>query len=159
MTRLFPIVLLSVLFLSGCGHIDLYERTATLKGRVWRSSEKPTFRFDIKDTTVPYQLYVLFRHTAAYNFNNVWVSLSTTFPDGTSSKVQYELPLATNEKGWLGTGMSDVYEHRVALTPLGREFLFRKAGTYTFTLEQIMRENPLEGVLNVGLRVEKKRGG
>ena len=32
-----------------------------------------------------------------------------------------------------------------------------KAGNYTFTIEQIMREDPLENVLNVGLRIEKKQ--
>ncbi|GAA4345019.1 gliding motility lipoprotein GldH [Flaviaesturariibacter amylovorans] len=159
MTRSLSLLILSALFLGGCDTIDLYERTAALKGHEWRSNVKPTFRFDIKDTTAPYQLYVLFRHSAEYGFNNVWVSLATTFPDGKTARVQYELPLATNEKGWLGTGMSDVFEHRIALTPVGKEFYFRQAGTYTFTLEHIMRENPLLGVHNVGLRVEKKRGG
>jgi hypothetical protein len=31
----------------------------------------------------------------------------------------------------------------------------RKKGDYTFTLEQIMREDPLKNVLNAGLRIEK----
>ncbi len=74
----------------------------------------------------------------------------------TAAKAQYELPLATNEKGWLGTGMDDLYEHRIALTPLNESFYFKKAGEYTFTLEQIMREDPLSNVMNVGLRIEKK---
>jgi hypothetical protein len=49
--------------------------------------------------------------------------------------------------------MDDIYEHRI---PLG-EPQSLKAGTYTFSLEQIMREDPLEHVLNVGLRLEKKQ--
>jgi hypothetical protein len=44
----------------------------------------------------------------------------------------------------------------VALTPMNQNFYFKKAGKYTFSLEHIMRENPLEHVMNVGLRVEKK---
>ena len=36
-------------------------------------------------------------------------------------------------------------------------YYFRKKGTYTFTISQIMREDPLEHVLNVGLRIEKKQ--
>ena len=60
------------------------------------------------------------------------------------------------EKGWLGTGMDDLYEHRIALTPINQQFYFKKAGTYTFSLEHVMREEPLEHVMNVGLRIEKK---
>jgi len=67
-------------------------------------------------------------------------------------KARYELQLATNEKGWLGTGMDDIYEHRIALTNPQR---FR-GGTYKFVVEQVMREDPLQHVWNAGIRVEKK---
>jgi gliding motility-associated lipoprotein GldH len=156
MIRFITICLFSVLLLSGCDTIDLYEQAATIKGHSWKSSQKPSFRFAIKDTTVPYQLYVILRHSARYHYNNLWINLHTQAPDGTSNTAQYELPLASGERGWLGTGMDDIYEHRIALTPLNQEFRFQKAGTYTFTLEHIMRENPLEQVYNIGLRVEKK---
>ena len=67
--------------------------------------------------------------------------------------------LASDEKGWLASGMDDVYEHRI---PLLRELVennisIRKSGDYTFTIEQIMRQDPLQHVFNVGLRIEKKQ--
>jgi gliding motility-associated lipoprotein GldH len=156
MTRLLTICSFSMLLLTGCSHVDLYERAVSLKGHAWKSSEKPVFRFNIKDTTASYQLYVLLRHSARYHYNNIWINLHTQSPDGTIASAQYELPLAAGERGWLGSGMDDIYEHRIALTPLNQEFRFSRAGTYTFTIEHIMRENPLEQVYNVGLRVEKK---
>ena len=67
-------------------------------------------------------------------------------------KASFELPLATNEK-WLATGMDDIYEHRIKLT----DPQYLKAGIYHFIVEQIMREDPLENIMNVGLRVEKKQ--
>ena len=69
---------------------------------------------------------------------------------------RYDLQLANNENGWLASGMDDIYEHRISLTPGNENFYFRRKGDYTFTVEQIMREDPLEHVLNVGLRIEKK---
>ena len=33
------------------------------------------------------------------------------------TKQLYEFQLATNEKGWLATGMDDIYEHRIKLAP------------------------------------------
>jgi gliding motility-associated lipoprotein GldH len=143
-------------WLTSCTRINLYEKVVSIPDHEWKNSFRPTFSFEIKDTSVPYQLYVILRHNDKYNFNNIWVNLHTKSPDGTVSKAQYELPLATNEKGWLGTGMDDLYEHRIALTPINQQFYFKKAGLYTFSLEHVMREEPLKNVLNVGFRIEKK---
>jgi gliding motility-associated lipoprotein GldH len=144
------------LLLASCQRVDLYEKVVTIPKNQWRSSYKPSFTFSIKDTTTAYQLYLIIRHNEKYNYNNIWLNLYTKSPEGTISKAPYELPLATNEKGWLGTGMDDLYEHRIALTPLNRQFYFQKGGNYTFSLEHIMREDPLENIMNVGLRIEKK---
>ncbi len=49
--------------------------------------------------------------------------------------------------------MDDIFEVRKNITP--GPVPFKKAGIYTFTIGQIMRENPLLHILNVGIRVEK----
>ncbi len=65
---------------------------------------------------------------------------------------QYDITLANNEKGWLGSAMDDIYEHRALIQP---QTHFSKAGSYHFTVQQVMREDPLLHVLYAGLRVEK----
>jgi gliding motility-associated lipoprotein GldH len=149
-------LLFFILLFASCDTIDLYEKVATIPKNKWASGYKPSFSFSIKDTTAAYQLHFIIRHNEKYNYNNIWLNLYTKSPDGTVSKAPYEFPLATNERGWLGMGMDDLYEHRIALTPLNRQFYFKKAGNYIFSLEQIMREDPLENIMNVGLRIEKK---
>lgn len=62
------------------------------------------------------------------------------------------LKLADNTNGWLGSGMDDIFEHRIKIT---RTPVPLKAGKHTFTLQNIMREEPLQHVMNVGIRVEK----
>ena len=154
----FFILLFSFFIFISCTPIDLYERVATIPNQAWHSAFKPYFTFNISDTTAPYQLFLILRHNNKYSYNNIWVNLYRKSPDGKVSKVPYELPLATNERGWLATGMDDLYEHRIPLTPPANDtFYFNKAGAYTFTIEQIMREDPLENIMNVGLRIEKKR--
>lgn len=143
--------------LSSCTTIDLYEKTVPVPKHEWSSSFKPQFKFTITDTSSPYQVYIILRHTDRYNYNNIWLNLYTLAPGGATQKVQYELPLASKEKGWLGTAMDDIYEHRIVITPQNQNFYFQKSGDYTFTLEQIMREDPLQQVLDVGLRLEKKQ--
>jgi gliding motility-associated lipoprotein GldH len=145
------------LFLNSCTTIELYEKNVVIPGHQWASSFKPEFIFTIKDTTVPYQLYITFRHNEKYNYNNIWINIYTQPPGDTVQIMQKELLLATADKGWLGAGMDDIYEHRIELIPSRENLYFRKAGDYKFIIEHIMREDPLENVMNVGLRVEKKQ--
>jgi gliding motility-associated lipoprotein GldH len=142
---------------SGCNTIDLFEKVVTIPKQEWKSSFKPAFEFTIKDTAAVYHVYIIVRHGDRYNFNNLWINLYTLSPDKKQSRAQYELPLANNNQGWLtNSAMDDIYEHRIALTPANQGVSFSKAGTYRFTLEHIMREDPLKHMLDVGLRIEKK---
>ena len=141
------------LLFSSCTTIDLYEKSVAIPGHSWKSDFKPSFIFTIKDTT-SYQLFLILRHNDKYNYNNIYINLSAKLPGSDSTrKIRKDLILATNDQGWLGSGMDDIYEHRI---PLGDPERL-KAGNYTFTVEQIMREDPLNNVLDVGLRIEKKQ--
>ena len=157
--RLFSFVCLQLvacsLWLSSCDTMDLYERVVPIPQHQWQSSYKPSFTFHIKDTAVTYQVFLIVRHNNQYRYNNIWVNLSAKGPVDSIQKFKLELPLA-NKEGWLGTGMDDIYEHRINITPANDNFYFRKSGEYVFTLEQVMREDPLQQVLDVGLRLEKK---
>ena len=141
-----------------CTTADLYEKTAAIPGHSWKSSFKPSFTFTIKDTTATYQLYVILRHNDKYSFNNLYLNLYYQSAGQPEKKITLDLKLATNEKGWLASGMDDIYEHRIDINKelVDNNFSLRQPGEYKFTLEQIMREDPLNNVLDAGLRIEKK---
>ena len=151
----FHLWVVCILFLSSCGSIDLYEKTVPIPKHEWSSSFKPEFRFTIKDTTVPYRVFITLRHNDRYNYNNIWVNLFTQSPGDSIRQVQYELPLASRQ-GWMGSGMGDIYDHRIAITPQEQDLYFSRSGEYVFTLEQVMREDPLQNVIDIGIRLEKK---
>lgn len=155
--RLAAITLLSLL-LTQCKQIDLYERTVDIPKHAWKSDFTPTFSFNIKDTTSLYGASLILRHTDAYPYNNIWLSIQVEAPD-TMYVFRTEQRLGSNEQGWLGTGLNDVYEHRLSLnTALENAGVsFRRAGVYTFRLTQLMREDPLPHVLQTGIRVERKK--
>ena len=48
--------------------------------------------------------------------------------------------------------MDDVFDHRIRIT---KSPIHLKKGVYQFSLQQIMREDPLPSILNAGIRVEK----
>ena len=157
--KLFPFLCLQLiactLLLLSCDKIDLYEKVVPIPKHEWQSSYKPEFSFQIKDTAVDYQVYLIVRHNNQYRYNNIWVNLTAKSPTDSSQTFKLELPLA-NKEGWLGSGMDDLFEHRVAFTLDPERFRFSRSGDYKFTLEQVMRDDPLEDVMNVGIRIEKK---
>ncbi len=157
-TPVYLILINVILLLSSCKSIDLFEKATPIPGHSWENSFRPSFSFTIKDTASPYQLFLILRHSDKYSFNNIYINLHAKQPGiDTAQVVKYDLVLGTNEDGWLGSGMDDIYEHRIPLTPAGQEYYFKKPGDYVFSIEQIMRENPLKNVLDVGLRIEKKQ--
>lgn len=140
--------------LAGCGTLDVYEKISSFPGHEWKSSEKPSFTFTITDTVSRYDIYVIFRHEDAYHFKNLWVNIATIAPKDTVKTQLINVPLADNKKGWLGSGMDDVFDHRARITSAPVKL---KQGDYTFTLQQNMREEPLQFALAAGIRVEKSK--
>lgn len=146
------VCLLLMSILVGCDTIGIFEKNTFFMEHSWSSKVKPNFTFTITDTNSLYQIYANIRHKDSYRYNNCWLNITTVAPNDTAKSQQVNLLLADNKKGWLGTGMDDIFDHRIRLTRSPQKL---KAGNYTFTLQQIMREDPLDGVMNVGIRIEK----
>ena len=145
-----------VLIFSSCTTVGVFEKNITIPGHAWSTQFKPEITFDIQDTTALYTIYVVLRHTDAYRYNNIWINIQTIAPGGATTNQPLDLTLATDSKGWLGSGMDDIFEHRIPITPPQKPERL-KAGTYHFKLENIMREDPLENIMNIGIRLEKAR--
>jgi gliding motility-associated lipoprotein GldH len=148
----FLFFIVAFFLLSSCSSIDIYEKTEAFNDHAWGSKNKLTFQFTISDTAAHYNIYAVVRHLDAYHWNNIWLNITTIPPDGSSSTQQVNLKLGDNTKGWLGAEMDDIIEHRILLTA---NPVMLKSGNYTFILQQIMREDPLQYVMNAGIRVEK----
>lgn len=152
--KFFVISLVPLIFAS-CIKIDHYEKHATIPSQEWYYKDVPQFTFHIDDTTSLYNVYVILRHTDLYQYNNIWLKIGLKTPADSFNYQKVNLVLASDSKGWDGTGMDDIYEVRKSIS--AAPFSFKTAGDYTFSIAQIMRENPLKNILNVGLRVEKVR--
>jgi len=141
-------------FASACNWTTgVFEKNMEFNGHEWSSSVKPDISFEMNDTVSLYNIYIVVRHTDAYHFNNMYVRVTVKEPGSGPAKTgDYDLELATNGKGWIGTAMDDIYDARLLIQPKTK---FRKTGIYHITLEQLMREDPLKNVLSVGLRVER----
>ncbi len=152
--RSFLLPIAFCLFLiTSCTKLDVFERNTSIPKNKWEYNFKPTFNFNITDTVSEYNLYVVLRHNDAYRYNNIWLNIGTQSPKDSMRYQRFDLLLGTDAKGWEGSGMDDIWEIRKSVT--NGPFKFNKPGTYTFSIAQVMRENPLPNILSVGIRVEK----
>jgi gliding motility-associated lipoprotein GldH len=141
------------LCLAACSQTEVFEKNKSIPKHQWYYDLKPSFDFIIKDTTALYNLYIVLRHTDAYRYNNIWLNVGTQSPGDTIKYQRFDLQLGTDATGWEGTGMDDIWELRKSITR--GPFKFNKAGTYKFSVAQIMRENPLPEIISIGVRVER----
>ena len=148
--RIFRLIPILISFVA-CTSIGTFEKNLPLPENKWPLNYIPELNFNVEDTVATYNMYVVVRHTDAYRYNNLWINLYTAIPGGKENRQRFDLRLATDDKGWLGSGMDDIWEHRIFISPVR----FPKKGNYRFRFENIMREDPLEHILNIGLRVEK----
>lgn len=147
------VALLLGTLLGSCTRIDMFEKQVSIPDQQWFNQYKPQFSFLIADTSGLYNIYIIIRHTDGYEYNNIWLRLGSTAPGDTMRYQNINLSLATDLKGWDGTGTDDIFEVRKIITP--GPVPIKRTGIYKFTVEQIMRENPLKHILSVGLRVER----
>jgi gliding motility-associated lipoprotein GldH len=138
---------------ASCKKLDVFEKNTSIPKYEWQYNQQPSFNFTITDTTSLYYLFVVLRHTDAYRYNNIWLNVGTQFPGDTMRQQRFDLQLGNDAKGWDGAGMDDIWEIRKPLTK--GPVKLNKAGNYTFSVAQIMRENPLPNIMSVGIRVEK----
>lgn len=155
-TRLIFIFLI-VLSITSCGvKSSFYQKQVPIPGTKWSSKFQPHFKIEIKDVKARYNVSLLMRHDDAYPNANLWFRLKvkapgdSVFRDG--ARIEKQLSNAAGE--WLGKGMGTIWEERIAI-PIREAPQFAKPGMYEIKIEQLMREDPLPSVLNVGLRIEK----
>lgn len=151
-----------VLFLAAtwvsCGvKSSYYQKQAPVPGAKWSSRFQPVFRVDVKDTTAKYTFYFLIRHDESYPNSNIWFRLSIKAPGDSVFRAgpRIQSDLADTKGAWQGRGMGGVWEHKITI-PAAESPQLNHSGSYEIRMEQLMREDPLPSVLNVGLAIEQQ---
>lgn len=149
------ILLLSSAFIS-CREIDLFEKNIAVPNMQWFNNYDATGSFIIKDTNSTYNVLIVLRHTDAYLYNNIWLNVGLQAPGDDGLKYQkINLTLGNDAKGWEGIGMNDIWEVRKLISGIPKKFI--KPGTYNFSIAQLMRDNPLQHIISVGLSIQKAK--
>lgn len=151
------LLLATALLLAACTSGVVFQADMPIANGAWDTSFKPEFSFDIADTVGKHDVYIDVRHTGDYAYSDLYLFIDLDGPGGRNMRDTVECLLADPMGRWLGKGTGFIFASRThdakVLYRLGNRF--PAAGRYTIRIEQGMRDNPLPGIIDVGVSIER----
>jgi gliding motility-associated lipoprotein GldH len=156
MTKFFLVSAIGLLLLLvGCDSTRVHEFNLEFADKTWKIADKVTVGFEIKDTTLQYNVYFNVRNSLDYPYSRLFINYTIVDPKNVVLEKKmvgnYLFDQKTGEP-FGKTGIGDLFDHQF---PLMKNYKFHQAGLHKITFEQFMRKDTLEGVMAVGARVER----
>jgi len=150
------ILLVSVFFLS-CDDKRVFDEYKSV-GSAWHKDSVVSFNLPELDSTKKYDLFLNIRDNNNYPFSNLFLIVSLEKPNGYTKVDTLEYEMAAPDGTLLGNGFTDIKESKLYYK---ENVKFREK--YKLHIKQAVREGgkvpgvtQLEGITEVGLRIEKK---
>ncbi len=129
----------------------VYDQYIHTEGGLWKWQDVGEFKIDMADTVSMHNIYLQVRHTVEYPMSNLYIFVHVKGPTGQLMKDTVNLVLAKQDGKWIGRGTGNLRELQLLYR---KNTKFGQSGTYTFSLEQGMR-NPELPVTDLGIRIER----
>lgn len=155
MNRLNLTVVIGLLVaVAACSTPAVYDQQMDIAQYHWDVNAKATFDVSISDTTSIHHIYINVRNTTDYPYSNLYLFIETTSPSGAFLRDTAEYFLIGNNGHWSGKGFGTLRDNQF---PYKKYIRFPEEGTYSFSIQQGMRTQNLEGMASIGLRIEKEK--
>lgn len=151
MKRRIITLMLAVALFTACDDKRIVDVFEPIADNNWEYIDTVNVDFTVEDTARSYNLYLNVRHSGNYAYRNLYVRMHLTNPAGERGTQIVSFELADASGKWHGKGLGDLYEYRVKWREGAR---FKLKGDYQVQIEQFMREDPLPGIADIGLRLE-----
>ncbi|TKG94481.1 gliding motility lipoprotein GldH [Puteibacter caeruleilacunae] len=144
---------LVLMLVVACDRNSVFDSYQELNVEGWHKDSLAHFSVDITDTITPCDMYVNIRNKGSYPNSNLWLFVYMTAPDGKVKTDTIEYILADPSGKWRGSGLGDLYDNQL---PLKSNVVFPVSGSYEVKLQHGMRADVLEGIRDIGIRIEKQ---
>jgi len=137
---------------SSCDRKKVFESYEELDKKGWNKDSVVVFDVPIKDTIKIHNLYVNIRNKGNYPYSNIYLFISINSPDGHLNPEPVEFTLPEPDGRWRGSGIGGLYDNQILYR---NSVSFPRKGMYKFQIKQGMRDNILQGIRDVGVRIER----
>ncbi len=152
---IFSILLLSLFVCTACSKQALFHEYQLIDAKGWADAKVCSYDMDILDMDETYDMTIGIRHKTNYPYQNLWLFVETTAPDQTIHRDTVFCALADHTGKWHAKGSGSIYTFELAFKS---NFRFEQAGHYQYKIRHGMRDEILEGVHAVGLKLMKANG-
>lgn len=146
------LVCAAIFILSSCNKNVVFSKYQSFKENEWYIKDKAVFDIEITDTLTLNNISLMVRHADAYPYRNLFLFVTTKYPDGKVMTDTMEVVLADEKGKWQGSGAGDIFDIKV---PIKKNVRFPLSGKYQFSFEQGMRVDPLPLIMDFGFEIEK----
>ena len=144
------VVLLAVisLLLLSCQRGVVFTEFKALPGCGWEADSMVKFIPVLEDSIAVYNMQLTVRHTDRYAYQNLWLFVDVKHDSVLLRRDTIEAMMANDRGEWLGSGVS-----KYTLPLLYVENVQLQNGEYEVVVQQGMREEVLQGITDLGLKV------
>lgn len=139
-------------FCASCLHNEVFFEYHSFKKEGWSRETVAAYHVNIDNTTDLCDISLEIRNNNDYPFRNIWLFVDFQSPGGGLRTDTIGINLADIYGKWYGKGIN-LY---CLTVPYKTAVRFPRKGRYIYTIRQGMRENPLKGISDIGLRISKK---
>ena len=145
------LILLTGLIITGCKFHSIFEKSADIPQSRWSKNLKINFEVPVTDTLNGYNILISLRNNNEYPYSNCYLYVNTISPKGINIHDTVEFTLADDNGKWLGHGFGGVWSTEF----YKKNIRFPVKGVYKIEVVHAMRDEPLNGIMDVSMRIEK----
>ncbi|MDO9595098.1 MAG: gliding motility lipoprotein GldH [Lutibacter sp.] len=145
--------------LLSCNSNVVFDQYISIEDQQWPSEKGIDFIVNNLDTISANNVFINIRNNKDYEFSSLFLIAKIELPNGYKviDTLEYEMTDASGN--WLGSGFTDLKENKLFYK---ENVVFSEIGTYKFNIQNATRgindiqgKNPLKGITDVGLSIEK----
>ena len=139
--------------ISACNNETLYINSTNIENYAWDYRDSIKYEFEITETNFSKNISFFLRNDLNYSYRNIFL-ISSIYNDSVMIfRDTLEYSIADKYGRWLGQGR----EKKDNYLTFNQSFIFPEQGKYYVTIKHGMRENPLKGIMKLGIEIKNNR--
>ncbi len=151
MKRKYSSLLALLILLCGCSNSVVFSEFYPIDERGWSDNQILHFNPSLNDSIGTYDVSLVIRHSNSYRYQDIW--LAVAFKEEIEINIDtLHIRLADTKGHWIGNGNNFIHTYTFTY----KEGIRFAKGSCGVSVKQIMKDNPLRGINNIGIVIEKK---